>query len=138
MILVSACLAGCNCRYNGKNNNVDYIEELVKSNKALTVCPEVLGGLPTPRHPAEIQVLNEKTYVVNKIGQDVTNEFLIGAQKTLEIAKDLMPSKIILKSKSPSCGFGLIYDGTFTGRLIEGKGLTAQLLHENGFKIEII
>ena len=115
MILVSACLAGCNCKYNGKNNNVDQILELVKANKAITICPEVLGGLPTPRQPAEIQVINGEIHVINKVGEDVTNEFLKGAEKTLEIARDLMPSKIILKSKSPSCGFGTIYDGTFTG-----------------------
>ena len=117
MILVSACLAGCNCRYNGKNNNIDYIQELVKENKAITVCPEVLGGLTTPRQPAEIQVINGELNVINKVGEDVTNEFLKGAEKTLEIARDLMPSKIILKSISPSCGFGYIYDGTFTGTL---------------------
>ncbi|RBP59971.1 uncharacterized protein YbbK (DUF523 family) [Alkalibaculum bacchi] len=138
MILVSACLAGCNCKYNGKNNNVDQIQELVKANKAITVCPEVLGGLPTPRHPAEIQVKNGEIYVINKVGEDLTNEFLKGAEKTLEIARDLMPSKIILKSKSPSCGFGTIYDGTFTGTLKEGNGLTADLLYKNGFNIEEI
>lgn len=138
MILVSACLAGCNCKYNGLNNKVSVIEELVRENKAVTVCPEVLGGLQTPRHASEIQKVNDKIFVVDTMSKDVTEEFVKGAEKTLEIARDLKPSKIILKSKSPSCGFGLIYDGTFTGTLIEGNGITAELLCKNGFKIQSI
>lgn len=133
--LVSACLAGCNCKYNGKDNTVDEIKEMVQKGEAITVCPEQLGGLPTPRNPSEIQVIDGNIRVVNNIGEDVTEQFIKGALKTLEIARKVNPSKIILKSKSPSCGVGLIYDGTFTGTLINGNGITAQLLIDEGFSV---
>lgn len=138
MILVSACLAGCNCKYNGKNSAIPEIEQLVEEGKALMVCPEVLGGLPTPRDPCEIIEVDGKRVVMSKTGEDVTEAFIKGAQKTLELAKEINPTLIILKSKSPSCGYGQIYDGTFTGTLKEGNGLTTELLLKNEYNIKII
>lgn len=138
MILVSACLAGCNCKYNGKNSVIPEIERLVEEGKAIIVCPEVLGGLPTPRDPCEIQEIDGRQVVVSKTGEDVTEAFVKGAQKTLELAKEINPSLVILKANSPSCGFGKIYDGTFTGTLKEGNGLTAELLQKNAYNIKFI
>lgn len=138
MILVSACLAGCNCKYNGKNSAIPEIEELVEEGKAIVICPEVLGGLSTPRDPCEIQEIDGKRVVMSSAGEDVTEAFIRGAQKTLDLAKEINPTLIILKAKSPSCGFGQIYDGTFTGTLKEGNGFTAQLLHENAYNIKFI
>jgi len=138
MILVSACLAGCNCKYNGKNSVIPEIERLVEEGKAIIVCPEVLGGLPTPRDPCEIQEIDGRQVVMSKTGEDVTEAFVKGAQKTLELAKEINPSLIILKANSPSCGFGKIYDGTFTGTLKEGNGFTAELLQKNAYNIKFI
>lgn len=138
MILVSACLAGCNCKYNGKNSAIPEIEELVEEGKAIVICPEVLGGLSTPRDPCEIQEIDGKRVVMSSAGEDVTEAFIRGAQKTLDLAKEINPTLIILKAKSPSCGFGQIYDGTFTGTLKEGNGFTAQLLHENAYNIKFV
>lgn len=135
MIIVSACLAGCNCRYDGGNNKIKEIAEMVRNNKALAVCPEELGSLSTPRTPCEIKIIANQVRVYTKDDDDVTEEFKKGAEKTLEIAKTYDVEYIVLKSNSPSCGFGKIYDGTFTGRLVEGNGLTAQLLDQNGYKI---
>ncbi|MPW27197.1 DUF523 domain-containing protein [Alkalibaculum sp. M08DMB] len=134
-IIVSACLAGCNCRYNGKNSKVKEIEELVNKGKAITVCPEVLGGLQIPRKPCEIQENIKSFCIVNEKGEDLTKAFLKGAQKTLELAQKTDPPEIILKSKSPSCGYGQVYDGTFTGTLRKGNGVTAEILYQNGFNI---
>ena len=130
-LLVSACLLGINCKYNGNNNKNNKILELLKDHDLIPVCPEVLGGLPTPRVPSEIQ--NDK--VITKDGRDVTNEYEKGAKETLKIAK-LYDCKIaILKEKSPSCGCGKIYDGTFSKTLVDGDGMTARLLKENNIKI---
>ena len=154
-ILVSACLAGRNCKYNGKNNLNEKILKLVDEGKAVLVCPEQLGGLPTPRVPSEIlskrieeiknfnnkqekdstNIKSLKTRVINKEGEDVTKQFTKGAEETLKIAKKYNIKKAILKSKSPSCGYGKIYDGSFSGNLIEGNGITTNLLLENGIKI---
>ena len=131
-ILVSACLAGINCKYNGGNNLNEKIVKLVKEGRAILVCPEQLGGLPTPRIPSEI-VVNKK--VINKEGVDVTKQFCKGAEETLKIAKQYNIKKAILKSKSQSCGYGKIYDGNFTGNLIEGNGITTNLLLQNGIKV---
>jgi len=141
MILVSACLAGICCKYNGGNNGIPLIKELVKQGKAIPLCPEQLGGLPTPRLPAEIKggsardVLQGKASVVRKDGADVTENFIRGAREVLKFCQEMGIRRAILKSKSPSCGKGLVYDGTFTGKLIEGNGVTAQLLIDDGIEV---
>lgn len=136
MIIVSACLAGVNCRYNGGNNTDDRVLEIVKDGRAMLVCPEQLGGLTTPREPAEI-VDNGKgdKKVMTKLNQDVTKEFIKGAEETLNITKMLNSTIAILKSRSPSCGFGEIYDGSFSGKKKKGNGFTAELLSLNGIKV---
>lgn len=131
MILISACLVGLNCKYNGENNVCDKAVELVKNGLAIPVCPEQLGGLATPRTPAEI----EGDKVIDKDGIDVTENFKLGANETLRLAQLVGAKRAILKQRSPSCGFGKIYDGTHTGTVTEGNGLTAKLLSENGIKI---
>jgi uncharacterized protein YbbK (DUF523 family) len=132
MILVSACLAGFNCRYDGSNNEHTQIVQLVKEGKALPLCPEQLGGLTTPRHPAEI--INESR-VLTKEGVDVTKQFMLGAKETLRLCHLYNCKVAILKSLSPSCGSNRIYDGTFTKAVIEGDGVTAGLLKENGIEV---
>lgn len=130
-ILVSACLAGVNCKYNGGNNGNEKIIEFTKNNDVIFVCPEQLGGLTTPRIGAER--LGER--VVNKKGEDVTKEFYKGAEEVLNLVKKLNIKKAILKSRSPSCGINNIYDGTFTHNLIERDGVTAELLRKNGVEV---
>lgn len=131
MYIVSACLAGVDCKYSGGNNYNEKIEKLVKEGKAVLVCPEQLGGLKTPRDPSEQQ--GDK--VVTDKGIDVTNEYNKGAIETLKIAKMCGADTAILKSRSPSCGCGEIYDGTFSGTKIAGDGVTTKLLLENGIKV---
>jgi uncharacterized protein YbbK (DUF523 family) len=131
MIIVSACLVGINCRYDGGNNANQKVIELVSKGFAIPVCPEQLGGLTTPRIPAEI--IGNK--VINKNGEDVTGYFKKGARETLQITKLTNCRKAILKQSSPSCGYGKIYDGTHTGKIIAGKGITAKLLEDNEIKI---
>ena len=116
MYLVSACLCGVNCKYNGGNNENEVITNLLREGKAILVCPEQLGGLPTPRLPSEIVQSNGETRVISSSGEDVTQEFLKGARETLEIAKKMGIKKAILKARSPSCGCAEIYDGTITRR----------------------
>ncbi len=135
MYLVSACLAGTNCKYDGGNNYNDDIMKLVENGQAILVCPEQLGGLATPRYPSEIKQENGIRKVINNHGEDVTKNYERGAQETLELAKKLNIKKAILKARSPSCGCGLIYDGTFSKSTIKGNGITAQLLLDNGFEI---
>lgn len=136
MYVISACLAGVNCKYNGGNNYSEKIAELVRRGKAVLVCPEQLGGLPTPRVPAETKVDREgNIYVLDKEGKDVTPAFVRGAEETLKIAKQVGATAAILKARSPSCGRGVVYDGTFSGRLAEGNGITAELLIKNGIKV---
>lgn len=130
-ILVSACLLGIECRYDGKSKLNKKILKLAKEKILIPVCPEIFGGLPTPREPAEIK----GNKVVTKSGKDVTNYFKKGAKEVLKIAKILGVKKAILKQKSPSCGSGKIYDGTFSGRLIEGDGITAPFLKKQNIKI---
>lgn len=132
MIIVSACLAGIECRYDGKSFTSDFVKELLISGRAVALCPELLGGLSAPRPSCE----NINGEVLDKEGNDYTKEFLTGAEKTLEIAKILNCKKAILKSKSPSCGFGKIYDGTFSGTVIYGNGITADLLSKHGIEIQ--
>ena len=135
IIIVSACLAGVNCRYNGTNGKIDEIWEMVLSGKALPICPEVLGGLDIPRLPCEIVYRNGERRVINQAGDDITRFFQSGAEKILAIAKTIGAAAAILKSRSPSCGFGQIYDGSFSGRLIDGNGFTADLLSKNNIRI---
>lgn len=135
MILVSACLVGINSKYNGGNNYNELIYELVRSGKAIPMCAEQLGGLTTPRLPAEIKYINGKRFVINKDGVDVTKEYEKGAKEILEFVKKMGITKAILQSKSPSCGVGKIYDGIFKGKLIDGNGVLASLLIENGIEV---
>ena len=130
-IMVSACLAGENCKYNGGNNRNEKVCRLMEEHEVVTICPESMGGLPIPRPPAEI--LNGR--VVNREGRDVDREFREGARKCLDLARSWQPDLIILQSRSPSCGVGRRYDGTFTGTLVEGHGVTARLLIEEGFRV---
>ena len=129
-IMVSACLAGENCKYNGGNNRNDRVLQLMAENEVIAVCPEQMGGLPTPRVPAEIR----DGVVTAQDGRVVDAEFRKGAVKCLEIAMREQPDLIILQSRSPSCGVKERYDGTFTGTKTEGPGVTARLLMEYGFK----
>jgi len=132
MILVSACLLGANCQYNGENDfTKELLEYLKDKGEFIAVCPEVLGGLPIPRDGAEI--VGDKVKTAK--GKDITKEFLSGAEKVLKFAKENNVDLAILKAKSPSCGLGLIYDGTFSRKLIEGDGITATLLRKNGIKV---
>jgi uncharacterized protein YbbK (DUF523 family) len=142
-ILVSACLLGINTKYSGGSNNNAKLLELLRdpSHTLIPVCPEQLGGLSTPREPAEIQsgmakdVLLGRAKVLNKQGADVTEQFVNGARETLEIARLYSCKAAILKAKSPSCGSGIVYDGTFEGKLKEGNGITVQLLLDNGIEV---
>ena len=135
MYIVSACLAGVNCKYNGGNNIDDHIVKLVEEGKAILVCPEQLGGLPKPRLPSEIVEKDGVRKVKTTKGEDVTDQFIKGAEETLNIAKMMKIEKAILKSRSPSCGYGKIYDGTFSRTIKDGNGFTADLLEKNGIKI---
>lgn len=130
-ILVSSCLFGNNTKYNGLNNYNPLIEEIKKKYNIILVCPEVMGGLPTPRDPSEI--INDKVISIN--GKDVTYEYNKGAEIALELVKKHNITKAILKESSPSCGGNTIYDGTFSGKKINGMGIAARLLKENGVKI---
>lgn len=131
MILVSACLLGENCKYSGGNNYSEDVICYLKGKEFLPVCPEMAGGLKSPRPPAEIQ--NRR--VIDKEGTDVTEAFLKGANLTLALAKENAAELCLLKANSPSCGCGMIYDGTFRGKRIPGNGKTAALLLENGFRV---
>ncbi len=142
MKLCSACLLGIKCAWDGKDRYKNKkVIELAKREILIPVCPEQLGGLPTPRIFQEIQggtgddVLNGKCKVLNKEGKDVTKFFIEGAYEVLKIAKLLGIKEFIAKQKSPSCGCGKIYDGTFTKRLIKGDGVTTALLKRHGIKV---
>lgn len=130
-ILVSACLLGENCKYSGGNNKCDEILELGKKHKLIPICPECFGGLPIPRVPSEIK--NGRVY--SKTGEDLTEAFNDGAEKALYVAEESRCQLAILKERSPSCGFGEIYDGSFSGKTIRGNGITAQLLYDHGIVI---
>lgn len=142
MKLISACLLGIKCTWDGtdKYRNERVIQPLMNE-ILIPVCPEQLGGLKTPRPPQEIQggsgegVLDGKCKVKNINGEDVTQQFIRGAEETLRIAKLLKATQFIGKSRSPSCGCGQIYDGTFSNRPIDGDGVTTALLRRNGIKV---
>ena len=135
MIIVSACLAGCECRYDGKSNEVAEIKKLVLENKAIALCPEELGGLNTPRIPCEIVKINNELKVIDQEKNDYTVPFSKGAEIVANVAKALNCKLVILKANSPSCGFGRIYDGRFSGNKIEGNGITAELISKMDIEI---
>lgn len=135
MIIVSACLAGYRCRYDGKTKPDPSIVDLVKRGEAIPVCPEMLGGLACPRIPSERTPDGIK--VLAKDGNDVTEAFLLGAKETLRIARLYGCTHAILKARSPSCGYGQVYDGSFSGTLRSGNGVTADLLLENDVTVEV-
>jgi uncharacterized protein YbbK (DUF523 family) len=130
-ILVSACLLGKNCKYNGGNNLNQGVLEFIEGHEVIGVCPEQLGGLSTPRLPAEIVY----GVVTNKEGVCVDNEFRKGAQEALAAALEKKVDLAILQSRSPSCGVKEIYDGSFSGKKIKGQGVFAKLLSAHGIKV---
>ena len=131
-VIVSTCLFGIPCRYDGKSvTDGELIEKIRKVCHPVPFCPEVYGGLTTPRDPAEIR--EGRVYSVK--GKDVTDEYMRGAAECLRLAKMMDCKYALLKSRSPSCGKGTIYDGTFSGSLTEGDGVTAKILMENGIRV---
>ena len=130
-LLISACLCGKNTKYNGGNNLIANLEELEKHFELFMVCPEVDGGLTTPRNPSE----QKGDKVISNQGVDVTYEFNLGAKIALDVAKKNNIKYALLKESSPSCGSNLIYDGTFSGKKINGMGVAAKLLKENGIQV---
>ena len=130
-ILISACLAGMNCRYDGDGKCLPELEGLMELAEMIPVCPEVFGGLPTPRTPSE----RKNDRVIMRDGTDVTAAFQRGAAEALALAERFGARIAILKERSPSCGSGEIYDGTFTGAKTSGDGVTAELLKKNGMEI---
>lgn len=130
-LLVSACLLGEDCKYSGGNNYLPGIEDLEERYELIPVCPEQMGGLPTPRVPAE----RVGDRVVNRAGEDVTEAYRRGAEAALALAKAGGVRRAVLQERSPSCGSGRIYDGTFSGTLIPGQGVAARLLAENGVRV---
>ena len=130
-IAVSACLLGENCKYNGGNNYNEKLVEFLKEHEVVGVCPEVLGGLPIPRMSSEIV----EGVVRHKDGTSVDEEFRKGAKESLRIIKEMGAELVILQSRSPSCGVGIIYDGTFSKTLISGDGVFVKLLKENEIRV---
>ncbi|WP_027398713.1 DUF523 domain-containing protein [Anaerovorax odorimutans] len=137
MYVISACLAGRKCRYNGGSNEIAWVKDLSEKSKCILVCPEEEGNLPTPRNPSER--VGDK--VLDKEGNDVTNAFILGSERTMLKINEFSEKEnkevklAILKSNSPSCGCGMIYDGTFSGKLVKGDGLFVEMLKEKGIKI---
>ena len=130
-IAVSACLLGENCKYNGGNNYSKKVSEYIKGHEVVSVCPEILGGLPTPRESAEIV----NGIVSHKDGTSVDKEFRQGAEIAYETIEEQQVDLVILQSRSPSCGVNTIYDGSFSGKIISGQGVFANLLRKNGIKV---
>lgn len=130
-IMVSACLLGENCKYNGGNNRNPELLHLLSGHEVIPVCPEVLGGLSTPRVPAEIV----NGVVINREGVSADDAFRQGAKKAIEMARQEKPDLIILQSRSPSCGVKEIYDGTFSGKLVPGHGIFAEMALQAGFRV---
>ena len=130
-LLVSACLLGCCCRYDGASKLHPLAEELLRCHEVVPICPEQLGGLQTPRPPSERQ----GTRVAAKTGDDVTEQYRRGAEEALRLCRLLDCEAAVLKERSPSCGSGEIYDGTFSGTLIPGDGMTAERLKAEGIPV---
>ncbi|MGE6260392.1 DUF523 domain-containing protein [Heyndrickxia sporothermodurans] len=141
MILVSSCLAGLEVRYNGTHCLNNKIRQMINEKKAITVCPELLGGFSIPREPAEIiggdgnDVLDGNARVIEKSGRDVTEKYIKGAYITLQKAQEVQATAVVLKEFSPSCGSSSIYNGEFQGKIISGDGVTTALLKRNGIKV---
>ena len=131
VILVSACLLGENCKYNGGNNRNERVLRYVQGHEVIPVCPEVLGGLPCPRKPVEW--VGER--VLTRDGDDCTENFRIGVQRALEVIADQQVDLVILQSRSPTCGVKQIYDGTFSGVRIDGQGVLAKALAARGIPL---
>lgn len=131
MILVSSCLAGLKVRYNGTHSQDNKIRKLIEDNKAIAVCPELLGGFSTPREPED--VLNGKAKVIEISGKDVTKLYIKGAYATLKMA--IGATIVVLKEFSPSCGSTMIYNGEFKGKKMMGNGVTTALLNRNGIQV---
>jgi len=145
-ILVSSCLLGEDVRYDGDNSALAYntsssfrqkelFMDIICENNIYSFCPEVSGGLPTPREAAEIISAQKPFNIKTQSGENVTINFLLGAKNTLDLCVEHKIKVALLKSKSPSCGKGLIYDGTFSDNLVEGNGITTKLLEQNGIKV---
>ena len=130
-IIASGCLMGCDCRYKGDNCKCDELLELAKEHTLIPICPEQMGGLSTPRDPAEI--VDDK--VISNHGKDVTHEYTKGAETALYLAKLNNVDAVVLKANSPSCGKGIIYDGTFTGNKKAGNGIAAKMFLDNEFSV---
>jgi len=130
-ILVSACLVGTCCRYDGRHGYNEVIASLSKIHTLIPICPEQLGGFPTPRPAAELK----DGRVVTKSGNDITSQFDLGAKETLKIAQLTNCTFAILKNRSPSCGITQIYDGHFSGKRVDGMGITANFLQQNGMTV---
>lgn len=141
MRVISACLCGINCKYNGDNNQHDEFMKELRDGQVLPLCPEQLGGLTTPRSACEIEggtgedVLAGRARVINAVGDDVTEFFVKGAQECLAVMRQAGIDEAVLQRRSPSCGVEKIYDGSFSGHLIAGDGVTAALLRKNGIKV---
>ncbi|MGO3727666.1 MAG: DUF523 domain-containing protein [Enterococcus viikkiensis] len=141
MLGISACLGGIACRYDGQSNTIPELRQLVDDGLAIMICPEVLGGLPVPRRPAEIQqgdgfdVWRNQARVVDTDGEDVTELFKQGAVKAYNEIEKLQINGLILKERSPSCGSGLIYDGSFSGNRIAGVGVATAYFIQQGLKV---
>jgi uncharacterized protein YbbK (DUF523 family) len=140
-VLVSACLGGRACRFDGSSNRDDWVSRLVASGRAVLACPEEDGGLATPRPPAEIvggdgnDVLEGRARVVTQTGEDVTDAYLRGAEAALRAARRAGAGVAVLKARSPSCGRGQIYDGSFSRTLATGDGVTAAMLRRHGIDV---
>ncbi|WPU67146.1 DUF523 domain-containing protein [Peredibacter starrii] len=129
--IVSACLAGFQCRFDCAHKEREEIRAMVEKGEAIAVCPEQMGGLPTPRTPAE-QIGNK---IISKTGTDVTAEYELGAHQALKMAELTGATEAYLKSRSPMCGSGQIYDGSFSGKLVEGDGVFTKLLKSRNIKV---
>ncbi len=140
-VLMSACLLGVRCRYDGGHSRSETVMSYEKAHRLISVCPEQAGGLSTPRPPAEIvggdggAVLDGKAKVMTVDGRDVTEAYLRGAYHTLAVAQSQAVTQVILKARSPACGCGNIYDGTFSGTLTSGDGVTTALLKRHGITV---
>ncbi|WP_430734765.1 DUF523 domain-containing protein [Halodesulfovibrio aestuarii] len=129
--VVSACLAGCHCRYDGKHTANEQVQQLIREGRAMPVCPEQLGGFSTPRMPFELK----EGRAISKDGEDITEKMQHGVEEATNLVKLAGCTKAILKSRSPSCGVGIIYDGSFSGAKIEGNGLFAARMLSMGLKV---